>query len=113
MRPKSIATVVVCLSGTTAMSSMPSDADVIVSSVSSGGISESAVTSVVLPTPKPPATRILRGTGPVSACTQSLQEAGEDLGCGVAVERRRRGVQHEVTGAGQGAAHHPAHAHAH
>ena len=85
IRPKSIATVVVRLSGTTAVSSTPIDAVVIASSVSSGGISDSAVTKVVLPTPKPPATRILSGTGPGSACTQSLQQASEDLGRGAAV----------------------------
>ena len=61
IRPKSIATVVVRLSGTAAVSSTPSDAAVMVSSVSSGGISEIARTSVVLPTPKPPAMRIFRG----------------------------------------------------
>ena len=77
MRPKSIATVVVRLSGTAAVSSTPSDAAVMVSSVRSGGISETARTSVVLPTPKPPATRILRGMS--SAGTEAIQESGEDL----------------------------------
>src|SRR4249920_1972660 len=113
MRPKSMATVVVRLSGTTATSSMPIDAHVIASSVSSGGISDRALTSVVLPTPKPPATRILRGTGPESACTQALQKAGEDLWGGVAVGRRRGSMDGEVTGRGEVADEHPRHANGH
>src|SRR3954454_2954290 len=113
MRPKSIATVVVRLSGTTAMSSTPIDAVVIASSVSSGGISDSAETSVVLPTPKPPAMRILRGTGPGSACTQALQESGEDLGSGVAVRSGRCAVYGEVARGGEVADQHPGHADGH
>src|SRR3954452_5191985 len=58
MRPKSIATVVVSLPGTLDASSMPWPAEVITASVVSGSISETAPTSVVLPTPKPPATTI-------------------------------------------------------
>src|SRR4051812_8533903 len=42
---------------------MPSDATVIAASVVSGAMSEIAPTNVVLPTPKPPATTILTGTG--------------------------------------------------
>ncbi len=61
MRPKSIATVVVVLSGTASASSTPIDAVVIACSVSSGGISDSDRTSVVLPTPKPPAIRTFSG----------------------------------------------------
>src|SRR5690242_17522997 len=58
MRPKSMATVVVVLSGACVRSSMPADAEVITASVRSGLISETAPTNVVLPTPKPPATTI-------------------------------------------------------
>src|SRR3712207_5860131 len=58
IRPKSIATVVVSLPGTLEASSTPSLADVITASVVSGSISETDPTSVVLPTPKPPATTI-------------------------------------------------------
>src|SRR6266498_2699594 len=58
IRPKSIATVVVALPGTFAGSSMPTPACVITASVVSGVISETAPTSVVLPTPNPPATTI-------------------------------------------------------
>src|SRR3569833_2612944 len=58
MRPKSIATVVVSLPGTLDASSMPCPAEVITASVVSGSISETAPTSVVLPTPKPPAMTI-------------------------------------------------------
>src|SRR5262245_20976592 len=63
MRPKSIATVVVALVSTPSMSSTPTLSSVRYSSVSSGWISLTAPTSVVLPTPKPPAMRILSATG--------------------------------------------------
>jgi hypothetical protein len=56
MRPKSIATVVCDLPGSPAMSSTPTLASVMVSSVRSGLISETLLTNVVLPTPKLPAT---------------------------------------------------------
>jgi hypothetical protein len=59
MRPKSIATVVEVLDCTLEMLSTPSDTLVTRASVRSGSISETAPTSVVLPTPKPPATTIL------------------------------------------------------
>src|SRR5256885_8351325 len=58
MRPKSMATVVVALPGPLAGSSTPTPAAVITASVVSGVISETAPTSVVLPTPNPPATTI-------------------------------------------------------
>src|SRR5215813_364185 len=58
MRPKSIATVVVVLPGTCRLSSTPTPADVMIASVVSGVISETEPTSVVLPTPKPPAMTI-------------------------------------------------------
>ena len=62
IRPKSIATVVVVLPGTALTSSRPTEAVVSASSVTSGGISDSACTIVVLPTPNPPAITILSGT---------------------------------------------------
>src|SRR5499425_3566152 len=58
-RPKSIATVVVVLSGVWDRSSTPSLTDVITASVVSGVISDTDPTNVVLPTPNPPATTIL------------------------------------------------------
>src|ERR1700749_4069634 len=58
MRPKSMATVVVFLSGTCDRSSTSVDATVITASVVSGVISDNEPTKVVLPTPKPPATTI-------------------------------------------------------
>src|SRR6478735_5003349 len=58
IRPKSIATVVVALVGTAARSSTPSDSLVTSASVRSGSISDTAPTSVDLPTPKPPAMTI-------------------------------------------------------
>src|SRR4051812_9227101 len=58
-----MATVVVVLPSTPSMSSTPTPRSERISSVRSGRISLIAPTSVVLPTPKPPATRILRATG--------------------------------------------------
>src|SRR6185437_1710010 len=59
IRPKSIATVVGTLASTSAASSTSFDSVVIAASVVSGGISATAETNVVLPTPKPPATTSL------------------------------------------------------
>src|ERR1700678_191757 len=59
IRPKSIATVVVDLSGTCDRSSTSVLATVITASVVSGVISDTEPTNVVLPTPNPPATTIL------------------------------------------------------
>ncbi|GAA3298514.1 hypothetical protein GCM10020218_086330 [Dactylosporangium vinaceum] len=58
IRPKSIATVVVVLSGTAAVSSTPTLAPVSTASVVNGVISETAATNVVLPAPNPPAMTI-------------------------------------------------------
>src|SRR4029453_726156 len=63
MRPKSIATVVAVLWGSADRSSTPAEAVVMAASVVSGSISETTPTSVVLPTPKPPAMTILTGIG--------------------------------------------------
>src|SRR3954453_19014283 len=80
MRPKSIATVVVVLSGTSPGSSTPTEAEVISCSVSSGGISDRERTSVVFPTPNPPAISTLSGMRSVeSPCTKTLQEPLEDF----------------------------------
>src|SRR5690349_2264994 len=64
-QPKSIAIVVVVLAEPRAGLSTPTDSRVISASVVSGEISEMAPTVVVFPTPKPPATMILTGTGGV------------------------------------------------
>jgi hypothetical protein len=69
IRPKSIATVVVDFDSTPDVSSTPMLSSVRYSSVSSGWISLTAPTRVVLPTPKPPAIRILRATGSASSST--------------------------------------------
>lgn len=50
------------------MSSVPMLAVVMVSSVLSGSISLTAATNVVLPTPKPPATRSLMAVGKACDC---------------------------------------------
>src|SRR6201987_5541251 len=59
IRPKSMAPVVVFLSGTCDRSSTSVLATVMTASVVSGVISDTEPTKVVLPTPKPPATTIL------------------------------------------------------
>src|SRR6266851_3989719 len=71
-RPKSMATVVVVLSGVCDRSSTPSLTDVITASVVSGVISETDPTNVVLPAPKPPATTIFTD---VTAASVSTPEA--------------------------------------
>src|SRR6266581_1445848 len=71
-RPKSIATVVVVLSGVCDRSSTPSLAEVITASVVSGVISDTEPTKVVLPTPKPPATTIFTDVMAVSATSPGL-----------------------------------------
>src|SRR5262249_43965265 len=63
MRPKSRATVVVVLRSTPSSMSTFMPGLLRDSSVRSGRISLTAPTSVVLPAPKPPATRSLRATG--------------------------------------------------
>ena len=75
MRPKSSATVVVFFRSTPARLSSPVCLPTLsASSVDSGRISLTEPTRVVLPTPKPPATRILAVAGmhlglePVSEC---------------------------------------------
>jgi len=69
IRPKSIATVVVCLCSTPDRSSTPTLSSVRYSSVRSGRISLTEPTRVVLPTPKPPATRIFKATGSIALST--------------------------------------------
>src|SRR5262245_44785096 len=110
MRPKSIATVVVVLSGTALVSSIPRDSTVICCSVVSGVISETDPTKVVLPTPNPPATRIFSGmisrsaTGgcATSACAKSIQQPPENCLAGSAVRgRRSRQVHDQVSGVHQ------------
>ena len=71
MRPKSMATVVVFLPSTPLVSSTGRPASVSSSSVRSGLISLTAPTRVVLPTPKPPATRILSVTGSTGGLPRS------------------------------------------
>src|SRR5690349_1004289 len=63
IRPKSSATVVVSLASTPARSSTCAPGALSGSSVRSGRISVTEPTSVVLPAPKPPATRSLMVTG--------------------------------------------------
>src|SRR5262245_41292000 len=73
MRPKSMATVVVVFPGTWRVSSTPTPADVMIASVVSGVISETEPTSVVFPTPNPPAMTIFADVTrpPVGRCDMS------------------------------------------
>src|SRR5262245_57505082 len=73
MRPKSSATVVVILSSTPTRSSTVTPMSVSRSSVSSGTISLTAPTRVVLPAPKPPATRIFRARGTAPAWSEPAE----------------------------------------
>src|SRR5262245_14995492 len=78
-RPKSIATVVVVFVPTPVRSSVPTLARVRASSVCSGRTSLIAPTSVVLPTPNPPAIRILKGAKGMSAGSSEGAEPMQDL----------------------------------
>src|SRR5215467_15193785 len=71
-RPKSIATVVVVLSGVSERSSTPSLTDVMTASVVSGVISDTEPTNVVLPAPNPPATTILTDVTAASVSTPAV-----------------------------------------
>src|SRR5215472_7087018 len=81
IRPKSIATVVVDLSGTCDRSSTSVLATVMTASVVSGVISETEPTKVVLPTPNPPATTIftdvMAGASDLGWATLDLTESTE------------------------------------
>src|SRR5919199_5552815 len=74
IRPKSIATVVVVLPGTCRLSSTPTPADVMIASVVSGVISETDPTSVVLPTPNPPAMTIFADVTRPAAGRRDMSE---------------------------------------
>src|SRR5207247_6792727 len=120
MRPKSMATVVVVLPGTALVSSTPTEASVITSSVVSGVISDTDPTKVVLPTPNPPATRIFSGMicgsaaggrrRYASACAEPIQQPPQDRLARAAVVRRVLWqVRHQVAGVDQVADQHPCH----
>src|ERR1700728_2855386 len=79
IRPKSIATVVVVFSPTPLRSSTPTLTWVSVSSVRSGRISLIEPTSVVFPTPNPPAMRILKGVSELSPTVSRASEGAEPI----------------------------------
>src|SRR5919201_4054290 len=116
IRPKSIATVVVVLSGTAAVSSTPTDSAVMSCSVVSGGISDTDPTKVVLPAPNPPATRTFSGMSCWPACvgdrgvstrTESIQQPPEDRVARPTIGADRLWqVDREVAGVGQVADQH-------
>src|SRR6202161_4752991 len=74
-----MATVVVALALTPCVSSMPTLRSLIGSSVRSGRISLIAPTSVVFPTPNPPATRILNGVSRLSSTAPTASEGAEPI----------------------------------
>ena len=86
-----MATVVVVLSSTPCRSSMPMPTLVRASSVRSGPTSLIALTSVVLPTPKPPAMRILKAAsgppGPGSESPEPIQHLPQHLSAGLLAGR--------------------------
>src|ERR1022692_2730285 len=93
IRPKSIATVVVVLLSTSVRSSKPALALVKASSVRSGRTSLIALTSVVLPAPKPPAIRILTAvSGPTAASegAEPMQHLLQQIGAGLVTGRSLR-----------------------
>src|SRR5258706_8706912 len=114
IRPKSMATVVVPLPGTFDGSSMPTPAEVITASVVSGVISETAPTSVVLPTPNPPATTIFAdliadgARRDESEPAKSTQHPFQDVHT-VVVLRLRRTVQCEQAVGDHVGNQHPGH----
>src|SRR5690349_24962074 len=69
-----MATVVVTLPGTCRVSSTPSPAEVMIASVVSGVISETEPTSVVLPTPNPPAMTIFADVTRPEAGRRAMSE---------------------------------------
>src|SRR4029450_1949930 len=94
LRAGAMATVVVVLSGTIAVSSTPTDRAVICCSVVSGGISEIAPTKGVLPARNPPATRTVSGMSSrraggggrgLSTRTESIEQPSQDDVAGAAV----------------------------
>src|SRR5262245_43724315 len=103
-----MATVVVVLPGTCRVSSTPTPAEVMIASVVSGVISETEPTSVVLPTPKPPAMTIFadvtRPDGmramsePPKSTQHPFQQFRTDRVIAVAIERRRLVNRHEPVG---------------
>src|SRR5690606_15975135 len=101
IRPKSSATVVARLPSTPDRSSTPTPASVRYSSVLSGSISLTALTSVVLPTPNPPATTIFTDEvgGEVAGRlegTESLQQRFQGLVAERGVSRLRQPDRDQV-----------------
>src|SRR5690348_17714120 len=101
IRPKSMATVVVILPGTCRLSSTPSPAEVMMASVVSGVISETEPTSVVFPTPNPPAmtifadvTRPAIGRGAMSEPAKSTQHPLQQFCAYRVVVLERGGLVH-------------------
>src|SRR5450755_531071 len=87
IRPKSMATVVVVLPSTPRRSSKPTLSVLSASSVCSGRTSLIAPTSVVLPAPNPPATRILNAASERSVVPsegpESMQYLLKQVGAGL------------------------------
>src|SRR2546421_7724097 len=112
MQPKSSATVVDTLAGTSPVRSISAATEVIAASVVNGVISEIADTAVVLPTPKPPAMTIFTGTGgrcaPGSGSADGFESTDHSLDQ-VRVLRKRedRALDDEVPQRGEVGDEHP------
>src|SRR5450755_1185238 len=104
MRPKSMATVVVVLRSTPVVSSTPMLRSLRSSSVRSGRISLIVATSVVLPTPNPPAMRILVVTGRPprsvsrSECLESIKYVPQQSHVCCRPAARGEDLEHPVIG---------------
>ena len=111
-----MATVVVDLAGTAARSSTPSDSLVTRASVRSGWISETEPTSVVLPTPKPPAMTIFVDAALRGALVGAKSTEGPFDELNPLVTRRvvgDGGLHTDVSVLDQVAQQHPDHAYRH
>src|SRR3954451_18246235 len=112
-----MATVVVVLPASPPGSSKPRPIEVMLASVVSGVISEMAPTNVVLPTPKPPATRTFTGTGSTrfatagSECADTVDQPPDERD--VVAGRDGRGGQVEQPVTGQVTHQHQRHPHGH
>src|SRR3954452_11709381 len=113
MRPKSSATVVVVLRSTPVRSSIPDPASVSSSSVRSGGISLTVPTMVVLPTPNPPAIRILSADWPRrrSEIADAIENRLEDSAIGLRGLAARWRAEQQLTALDQVAQQHLHHHH--
>src|SRR2546421_1658236 len=113
MQPKSSATVVDVLAGTSPVRSIWAATEVIAASVVSGRISEIDDTVVVLPTPKPPAMTIFTGTGgrrrPGNGSDDGFKSTDDPLDQVPVVRREAGALDDDVPLRGEVGDEHPGH----